>query len=738
MMRIIFSCLLLMGTHGAAMAQATLVDRRVDSLLALMTTEEKIGQLTQYTAEWSNPQSRGSLSVEQHALIGKGLVGSFLNVTGADAVKAIQRIALSESRLGIPLLFGLDVIHGYRTVFPIPLGEAATWDPPLITQTARCAASEASAAGIQWTFAPMVDIARDPRWGRIAEGSGEDPYLGSLMAAARVRGFQGEKLSSDSTTILACAKHFVAYGAAEGGRDYNTADISDRSLRTVYLPPFQAAVRAGAGTLMSAFNDIGGVPCSGNRQLLTTILRGEWGFTGFVVSDWGSVAEMIVHGTAADSGEAAQQGIEAGVDMDMVSGVYRNGLPKVLKKGLLATRTLDEAVRRVLRVKFAMGLFEHPFRGADAVREKELLLAPEHRTLARDVAAKSIVLLKNDGALLPLSPQQTIAVIGLLAGSGIDQIGCWNAQGRPEEAVTLLAALQERLPQAKKLLRATGCPIDSGSTAGFAEALAVAKKSDVVVAVLGESSAMSGEASCRASLALPGHQEELLEALHATGKPVVLIVLSGRPLAITWAAEHVPAILQAWHPGTEGGHAIADVLFGDVNPSGRLPVSMLRATGQIPLYYAHKNTGRPADHAEHYTSKYLDMPVTPLFPFGFGLSYTSFRYSDLVLNAQAIRPMDTLRMTVRVTNTGKREGTEVVQLYLRDDVASVARPVKELRRFQRITIPPGELREVMFELVAEDLAFYNQEMRRVIEPGTFTVTVGPNAAEGLTAKFRVN
>src|SRR6184192_4048623 len=624
------------GVSATLAAQTPAPVRNIDSLLARMTLEEKLGQLNQLSVD-NQP------STEQLELVRKGLVGSFLNLTGAAATRDAQHIAVTESRLRIPLIFGHDVIHGYRTIFPIPLGEAASWDPEAVEAAARVAAREAAAAGLHWTFAPMVDIARDPRWGRSAEGSGEDPYLGSAMAAARVRGFQGTDPRAPDA-VLATVKHFAAYGGAEAGRDYNTVDLSERTLREVYLPPYRAALDAGAATVMTSFNEIGGIPSTASPWLMTTLLRREWGFRGFVVSDWTAVAELLNHGVAGTRADAGKLALEAGVDMDMVSRIYVNDLPALVRAGRIPMAVVNEAVRRVLRAKAALGLFDDPYHGASPERERAALLAPEHRQLARRVAEESIVLLKNDSQLLPLGARvHSIAVIGPLADDKTAALGSWPGRGEPQDAVTALEGIKARAGSGVGVVYAKGCDITDTTTAGFAEAVAAAKQADVAVLVLGEAGDMSGEAASRADLDLPGVQAQLLEAVHATGTPVVLVVNSGRPLTIAWAAEHVPAIVESWFLGVETGPALAAVLFGDVSPSGKLPVTFPRAVGQIPLYYNHKNTGRPTG-PDKYTSKYIDLPVTPLFPFGHGLSYTTFSYSDLRL-APRITPTGTLRVS---------------------------------------------------------------------------------------------
>ena len=683
----------------------------LDSLLSRMTLEEKLGQLNLLSAG-------GRASPEQMQLVRAGKLGGLFNVMGAENTTPVQRIAVTESRLKIPLLFGLDVIHGYRAIFPIPLGEASSFDPDAAEATARAAGQEAAAFGINWTYAPMVDIARDPRWGRIAEGSGEDPYLGSLMAAARVRGFQ--------QNIFATAKHFAGYGAAEAGREYNETEISERTMREVYLPPFKAAVDAGVTSLMSAFNDVAGVPASGNAWLTDTVLRREWRFPGFVVSDWTSVAELINHGIAGSQAEAGRRALTAGVDMDMQSSIYVDSLAALVQSNRIPLAVVDSAVMRILRAKQRLGLFRDPYRARTAPPATEL------RALARRVAGESIVLLKNERSLLPLAKTGTIAVIGPLADNKEEPLGPWHTQGRAEDVVSVLQGIKTKV---QTVLYAQGSGIDDTSKAGFAAAVAAARQAKVAVLVLGERGDMSGEAASRSSLGLPGVQEQLLEAVAATGTPVVLVLMNGRPLILEWASDHVPAIVETWFLGIEAGNATADVLFGDVNPSARLPVTFPRVLGQVPLYYNHRNTGRPPDANNKYTSKYIDVPVTPRYPFGYGLSYTTFGYSNLKLSAARARVSDTITATVTVTNSGGREGTEVVQLYVRDEVASVSRPVRELKAFRRVTLKPGESRAVDLRVAVRDLWFIGLDMKPVVEPGTFRVYVGPNSAEGLEATF---
>ena len=741
----------------------TNIEQRIDTLLARMTLAEKLGQLQMLDGE-----ANGNFRPEHRDMIRKGLLGSTLNVRGVARVNELQRIAMDESRLKIPALFAFDVIHGYRTIFPIPLGEAASFDPVAAELAAQIAAAEAAAAGVRWTFAPMVDIARDARWGRIAEGAGEDPYLGSLMARARVRGFQGADYSAPDR-IVACAKHWVAYGAAEAGRDYNTTDMSETTLREVYFPPFKATIDAGVGTFMSAFNDLNGVPTSANPFTLTKVLRDEWKFDGIVVSDYESVKELMNHALAADEKDAAQHALNAGVDIEMVSRLYNQHGEQLLKERKLSLAKIDEAVRRVLRIKFRLGLFERPY--ADEARERTIISRPEHVAAARQVAARSIVLLKNERNVLPLDKSTgTIAVVGPLADSPKDVLGSWTGDGRVEDAVTLLAGIRAKVSPQTKIVHAKGVGVegrgvtgnyDAPPTAsnaggtnvaqssdearnsttptapdGIAEAVRLARTAGVVIVAVGEAAEMSGEAASRTSLDLPGRQSELVQAIHATGKPYIVVLMNGRPLTINWLAENSPAILETWFGGTQAGNAIADVLFGDVNPGGKLPVTFPRGVGQLPLYYNYKRTGRPPTD-QKYTSKYLDVPWTPLYPFGYGLSYTEFKLANLQLSAQSIRPDGQLTASIEVENTGKRVGDEVVQLYLRDVAASVTRPVKELKGFQRVTLRPGEKRRISFNLTSEHLGFYNREMRFVVEPGAFKVFLGTSSADGLEANFTV-
>jgi beta-glucosidase len=724
--------LILCAAPNSAQQRPANNESRINALLARMTLAEKLGQLQQLDGE-----ANGNFRPEHRELVRKGLLGSTLNVRGAQRTNELQRIAMEESRLKIPLIFGFDVIHGYRTIFPVPLGEASSWDPAAAERSAAIAAAEARSAGVHWTFAPMLDIARDARWGRIVEGAGEDPYLGAAFGRARVRGFQGHDYSA-TDKILACAKHWVAYGAAEAGRDYNTTDMSERTLREIYFPPFKAAVDEGVGTFMSAFNDLNGVPASANPFTLTKVLRGEWKFDGFVVSDYTSVEELMKHGLAANESEAARLALSAGVDMEMVSRLYGKHGSDLLKRGELSPATIDEAVRRILRIKMRLGLFEHPY--ADEARERSVIFSQPNQANAREIAARSMVLLKNQGDTLPLNKNvKSIALIGPLADDQKDMIGPWTGDGNAVDAVTLLAGIKGKASTSTKINYAKGCDINGDSTDGFEAAVRAARNSDVVVIAIGESADMSGEASSRSSLDLPGRQLDLVKAVQATGKPTIVVLMNGRPLTINWIAENTPAILETWFAGTQAGNAIADVLFGDVNPGGKLPLTFPRTVGQEPLYYNHMNTGRPPDANNKYTSKYLDALWTPLFPFGYGLSYTQFRLSNLRLSAQRIRPDGRLNVSVDVENTGRRGGDEVVQLYVRDTAASVTRPVKELKGFERVTLRPGEKRTLAFTLAPEQLGFYNRELRFIVEPGEFKVMLATSSADEheLAASFEV-
>lgn len=717
------------------MPSSAVIDARVRALLTEMTLEEKVGQLVQYSSrkDMTGPISAAAIG----PAIGKGAVGSLLNVTGAVETRKWQQHAVASSRLHIPLLFGLDVIHGYRTLFPIPLATAATWDIARIEHAERIAATEATAAGVHWTFSPMVDIARDPRWGRIAEGAGEDPFLGARVAAARVRGFQGTDLFA-TDTLLACAKHFAAYGAVQAGRDYFTTDVSERTLREVYLPPFRAAVDAGVGTLMAAFNDLDGTPCSANGYLLAKVLRSEWSFGGFVVSDWAAIAELQSHGLAPDLRSATIQAFTAGVDMDMEGEAYAHHLTELVRSGTVPMERLDSAATAVLTAKGRLGLLDDPYRYCDEQRERDTLLRKDFLEAARDMARRSCVLLKNERHVLPLKKSGlTVALVGPMADARRHQLGAWEARCRPEDTVTLRAALEAAYPGAVRY--AQGCEVRGSDTSGFAAAIAAAREADVVVVAVGEDSKQSGEAASRSSLDLSGPQAALVAAVRETGKPVVLLLLAGRPLTIEGLEPMADAILVPWHPGTMGGPAIVDVLTGAYNPAAKLPVTWPRSIGQIPIFYAHKNSGRPKPNRadDTYYSRYIDAPSSPQYPFGFGLSYTTFAFDELRLSASTLRMNSPapITVTVRIRNTGDRAGEEVAQLYIRDRVGSVTRPVRELKGFQKVELAAGEARDVMFSLSPADLAFWRGDMAYGAEPGEFDVYVGNDSTAALTARF---
>jgi beta-glucosidase len=747
---VVLSLVLIPATVSAQGLVDPATEKKIDALLSRMTLEEKIGQMNQYSSAFdvTGPPPSAGAQKAMYDQIRAGLVGSMLNVTGAEATRKAQQLAVDNSRLKIPMMFGLDVIHGYRTIFPTPLGETASWDLAAIELSARTGATEAAAAGVHWTFAPMVDIARDARWGRIMEGAGEDPYLGAQAAAARVRGFQGKGLGAVDT-IAACAKHYAAYGFAEAGRDYNTVDVSEQTLRNVVLPPFKAAADAGVATFMNSFNEIGGIPSTGNAHLQRDILKGEWGFRGFVVSDWGSIGEMIPHGFAEDLADAAQKAITAGSDMDMESRAYVAHLAALVKAGKVSEKLVDDATRRILRVKFALGLFDDPFRYCDAEREKRALADPAHAAAARDVARKSIVLLKNEGGLLPLDKgAKTIAVVGPLAADKDAPLGNWRAQGVAGSAVSLLEGIEAAVPPSTRVVHAEGVKLVTGARnfgarlainttdrSGIPAAVEAARSADVVVVAVGEDAFQTGEGRSQADIGLKGLQEELLKAVFEANKKMVVVLVSGRPLTLGWTGDNAPAILEAWHGGSQAGHAIADVLFGDYNPSGKLPVAFPRVVGQLPMTYAHKSTGRPGPEPGVTWSAYTDVPNEPLFPFGFGLSYTTFTYSEPKVSAPEMAAGGSLQVSATVTNTGQRAGTEVVQLYVRDLVGSVTRPVKELKGFQKVELPPGQSREVTFTLKPADLAFYTAAGKWEAEPGAFRLFIGGNSRDVKTAGF---
>jgi len=713
-------------------AQQKSIGQKVDSVIHLMTLEEKIGQLNQYNDDW---KATGPVTIDNDKVgqIQKGQVGSLLNSMGTERCRSWQKIAM-QSRMKIPLLFGQDVIHGYKTTFPIPLAEACSWDMDAIQMSARVAATEASAGGIHWTFAPMVDISRDPRWGRVMEGAGEDAYLGSQIAIARVKGFQGEKLG-DVNSVMACAKHFAAYGGAIGGRDYNSVDISNRSLWETYLPPFKAAVDAGVATFMTSFNDINGVPATGNKYLQRDILKDKWGFTGFVVSDWGAIGEMIQHGNVKNEYEASLAAMTAGCDMDMESRCYKNNLAQLIKENKISIALLDDAVKRILQKKFEMGLFKDPYRFFNKDRETKELNNPAHAKAARDIAAKSIVLLKNQNNLLPLSKSiKSIAFIGPLVKALKQNKGFWDVDLPGADSSFIVSqwqGLKNKVGKDVQLLYAKGCDISGSDKSGFEEAITVAKKSDVVILSIGESRTISGEARSRSNINIPGVQEDLLKELLATGKPVVVLINAGRPLVFDYTADHANAILYTWWLGSEAGNAIADVLFGDYNPSAKLTMTFPRSVGQVPINYSHLNTGRPVvnDQDHIYKSSYIDLSIYPKYEFGYGLSYTSFQYSNLQLSSKTMNADGFIEISVTITNNGKFDGEEIVQLYLRDKVGSLARPVSELKDFKKIKLKAGEGKTIKFMIDKEKLSFYNQQLEWVAEPGDFDVMIGASSSD---------
>ncbi len=712
-----------------------LVERRVDSVLKLMTLEEKIGQMTQFSANWSI--TGPVMSDDFKPYLEKGLIGSIFNATSVEGIRRMQQIAVDSTRLGIPILFGQDVIHGYKTIFPIPLAEACSWDLEMMRRTAEIAAIEAASDGINWTFAPMVDIGRDARWGRVMEGAGEDPYLGSRVAQARIIGFQGGvggKALGEVHTLLATGKHLAAYGAAEAGRDYHTAELSEHTLRNVYLPPYEAAAKAGVASFMASFNEINGVPATGDRWLMTDILRGEWGFRGFVVSDYTGVNELVPHGFAEDEQHAAELSVNAGIDMDMTGATFIKHLSKSVEEGKVSEETIDNAARRILEMKFLLGLFDDPYRYLNEERAKQNSMTPESMETARKAVAASVVLLKNENNLLPIPKETavTLALVGPLMNDSVNLNGEWAGLGDRNKSVSILKGLTNKYKDsAVKLIYAEGSSIDETTPGMIAGAVSAARRADLVVAAMGESFHWSGEAAVRTDIRLPEAQRQLLEALKETGKPIVLVNLSGRPLDLSREDEEMDAILQAWFPGTQGGHGIADVIAGDYNPSARLVMSFPRNVGQIPIYYNRKNTGRPVDLNDErvdYKSNYLDSSITPLYPFGYGLSYTTYVISNLALDKSSMKAVDDrITVTATVQNSGEREGEMVVQLYVRDLVGSTTRPVKELKGFQKIVLKAGENRQVTFELRAEDLAFFGIDMQKKSEPGNFKLWVAQSS-----------
>ena len=730
------------------------MDRFIDGIMKKMTLEEKLGQLNlPASGDITTGQAQSSWIAQK---IREGKVGGLFNIREVQKIREVQRIAMEESRMKIPLIIGMDVIHGYRTVFPIPLGIAASWDMELIEKSARIAAQEATADGICWTFSPMVDISRDPRWGRFSEGSGEDPFLGSRIAEAMVHGYQGNDLAANNT-MLACVKHFALYGAAEAGRDYNTTDMSRIRMFNEYLPPYQAAINAGAGSVMTSFNEIDGIPATANQWLMTNLLRDQWGFEGMVVTDYTAISEMIDHGMG-DLQQVSALALQAGVDMDMVSEGFLNTLKQSLDEGRVTLEQIDRACRRILEAKYRLGLFEDPYRYCDEERSKTEIFTDDHRQFAREIAAASFVLMKNEGGVLPLKREGTLALVGPLADNTENMPGTWSVAADFSQSTSLRKGLEAAVGSDMKIIYAKGSNVVQDTLLDsrisifgkptyydkrdpalmIREAVAAAMKADVVVAAVGESAEMSGEASSRSNISLPECQRDLLKALLATGKPVVMVLFTGRPLAIPWEAAHVPAILNVWFPGSEGGHAIADLLFGTVNPSGKLTATWPRNVGQVPLYYNHKNTGRPLASGawfQKFRSNYLDVPNDPLFPFGYGLSFTTFTYGDLKLSSNLLKDNENLTVSVDLTNAGTTDGAEVVQLYIRDLVGSVTRPVKELKGFQKIFLRAGETRTITFTVTPEELKFYNSELVFDWEPGEFDILVGSNSSEVKKARI---
>ncbi len=730
------------------------LEQKVDSVLALMTLQEKIGQMNQYNGSWdvTGPAS-GVSNKEKETRLKNGGVGSMLNVLSVKATREAQKMVMENSRLKIPLIIGYDVIHGYKTIFPIPLGESASWDLDIIKKSAAIAASEASAAGIHWTFAPMIDVSRDARWGRIMEGSGEDPYLTAKIGVARVQGFQGDDLTAPNT-IAACAKHFAGYGFAEAGRDYNTVNVGEYELHNAILPPFKAVAKAGVATFMNSFNEIDGIPATGHKELQRTILKGDWNWDGFIVSDWGSISEMIAHGYAENKKHATKLAVNAGSDMDMESYAYQAHIETLVKEAKIDEKLVDDAVRRILRIKFRLGLFDDPYKYCNTEREKNEIFTKENQDFSREVAKKSIVLLKNTTNLLPLAKTgKTIAVIGPLANDKDTPLGNWRAKGGRDTAVSLLEGIKNAVPSSTKVTYAEGCSIvtDKGigrtfllplnfnktDKSGFEEAVSIAKTADVVVLAIGEMALQTGEGRSQTDIGFVGVQQELLEAILKVNKNVIITLMNGRPMDISWAAENVPSILECWHLGSQSGNAIADVLFGDYNPSGKLPVSFPHHVGQEPLYYNQKMTGRPYSPKHVTFSGYRDAPKTALYPFGYGLSYTTFAYRNLRLDKSEIQANGEIQVFVEVSNTGSKSGEEVVQLYLRDLVGSLTRPIKELKGFQKIMLKAGETKTINFTINSEMLQFYTATKKWQVEPGKFNIWIGTDSNAALKASFNV-
>ena len=725
------SVLLFASCRGRREASLKDVDPRVDSLIRIMTLDEKIGQMVLFTSDWdvTGPTIREGYLDD----IRSGRCGNIFNAYTVDYIRELQRVAVEESRLGIPLMFGYDVVHGHKTIFPIPLGESCSWDLDLIRRSASASAAEAAASGLNWTFAPMVDISVDPRWGRVSEGAGEDPYLGSLIAAARVKGFQGENLANP-LTVLACVKHFAAYGAPFGGRDYNTVDMSERQFREFYMPPYKAGVDAGALSVMTAFNEYDGVPATGNQYLLKDLLKGEWNFQGFVVTDYTSINEMVHHGYARDEAEAGVKAVNAGVDMDLQGEVYFSYLRGLVDSGFVREKTIDNAVRRILNVKAKLGLFDDPYLYCDRARENQVVSNPEIKALSRDAARRSMVLLKNEGCL-PFDRGDRIAVIGELAASRRDLLGSWKAAGEWDDMNSILDAVRA-YNGAANVIYAEGCRKIGSDRSGFSEAMDAVAQADKVLMVIGEDWDWSGEAASRTDIGVPGIQSELLKMIASAGKPVAVVLLNGRPLVLEEESKAADAILEAWYPGTMGAEAVTDIVFGQYNPSGKLTMTFPRSVGQIPVFYYEKNTGRPIYLPnDKYKSKYLDSPNEPLYPFGYGLSYTDFKYSNLILSSPKMKKGHTIDATVTVTNIGSRTGEETVQLYIRDLIGSVTRPVKQLKGFQKLVLAPGESRTVTFTIDDEMLSFWRHDMTFGIEDGDFKVMVGGSSSDLLQTSF---
>jgi len=710
----------------------------IDDLLNKMTLEEKIGQLSLFTSDWSS--TGPSMRNDYTDLIRQGKAGAVFNAYTVDFVRELQRIAVEETRLHIPLIFGYDVIHGHRTIFPIPLGQSATWDTAMIEKSERIAAIEATAEGLNWVFAPMVDISRDPRWGRVMEGGGEDTFLGSLISAARVKGFQGNSLS-DNNSVIACVKHFAAYGAPQAGRDYHTVDMSDRSLFEWYLPVYKAAIDAGVGSVMTSFNEIAGIPSTSNKWLLTDLLRDDWKFDGFIVTDYGSINELIPHGVASDQAQAAELSLKAGVDMDMQGSAFLDHLAELVKSKKVSEESINSAVRRILVAKYRLGLFEDPYKYCNKKREAEEIMTPEFRSFAREFAAKSCVLLKNENRTLPIPDNvKTIALIGPLADSKEDMLGFWSGAGQADKCVTLLEGLQNKVKGTVNIITVKGCGINNEGPEEISRAVSAAQKADFVILALGESRMMSGEAASRTDISLPGVQMKLAEFVIKTGKPAAVVLFNGRPLTITGLDKIAPAILETWFGGTEAGNGITDVLFGDINPAGKLTMTFPLNVGQIPVFYNSKNTGRPINPEnpyEKYKSNYLDSPNYPLYPFGYGLSYTTFSYSEIKLNRDSISRDEKLVASVDISNTGDMDGDEIVQLYVRDLVGEVTRPVKELKAFKKVHLKKGETVTVAFTILPDELSYYHQDMSFSADPGDFELFIGTNSEKTKKISFKI-